>query len=169
MHLHSKAKQSSDSQVTNSPPDDRSISRGSNVKARYDPPLGDVDESVREIIPSQQFESPARSLRCSLGTKRWNVVETYERDGDQYMVARREKIRRFASPALSRREHQALSLAAFGLSNKEIAYQMGIGASTVGVFIHRAAEKIGCANVRAELLDHFRRLSSRAPASASCG
>jgi DNA-binding NarL/FixJ family response regulator len=168
MRLHSKAKQFLAPSVSDSVPEDERLLHCSNADGAYEAPLSEVCESAEQNALSPSSENHARSLRCLLSTKRWNLVETYERDGKQYVLARRDDVGQSISSALSRRERQALSFAAFGLSNKVIAYQMGICASTVGVLMHRAAEKIGCANIRAELLEHFRRLSGRAPISTSC-
>jgi DNA-binding NarL/FixJ family response regulator len=84
----------------------------------------------------------------------WTVVDTYQVDGAQYVVVRRDQIPRCAPPALSRRESQALKLAAHGHTNKAIAFEMGASASTVGVFLYRAARKLG-SRTRAELLACF--------------
>jgi DNA-binding CsgD family transcriptional regulator len=91
----------------------------------------------------------------------WTVVETYERDGERYLVARRRGSRP-GPRALSPREHQALRVALLGETNKVIAFEMGISASTVGVLIHRARQKLGC-RTRAELLARFQELSWESP------
>jgi DNA-binding CsgD family transcriptional regulator len=56
---------------------------------------------------------------------------------------------------LSPREREAVSRAMLGESNKVIAYELGVSASTVGVLLHRAARKLG-SRTRAELLARFR-------------
>jgi DNA-binding CsgD family transcriptional regulator len=43
---------------------------------------------------------------------------------------------------LSCRERQAMALLALEQTNKEIAFALGISASTVGVLLHRAAQKL---------------------------
>jgi DNA-binding NarL/FixJ family response regulator len=90
-----------------------------------------------------------------LASEQWTLVETYERDGKQYAVARRNDVQPQRSEALSPREREALHFASFGVSNKEIAYQMRISASTVGVFLYRAAHKLVC-HSRVELLSRFK-------------
>jgi DNA-binding CsgD family transcriptional regulator len=102
------------------------------------------------------------SLWRSLVSERWTLVDTYERDGKRYVVARRNDVRMPLPNALSPRERQALGFAALGDSNKLIAYELGISASTVGVLLHRAAQKLGC-HSRAELLQRFRELLAAAP------
>jgi DNA-binding CsgD family transcriptional regulator len=98
------------------------------------------------------------SLWRSLVSERWTLVDTYERDGKRYVLARRNDVRFPRPDALSPRERQALSFAVLGDSNKLIAYELGISASTVGVLLHRAAQKLACRS-RAELLARFRALA----------
>ena len=95
-------------------------------------------------------------------SERWTLVDTYERDGKRFVVARRNDVRMLLPSALSPRERQALGFAALGDSNKLIAYELGISASTVGVLLYRAAQKLGC-HSRAELLQRFRELLAAAP------
>jgi DNA-binding CsgD family transcriptional regulator len=99
------------------------------------------------------------SLWRSLVSERWTLVDTYERDGKRYVVAKRNDVRLPLPSALSPRERQVLGFAVLGDSNKLIAYELGISASTVGVLLHRAAAKLGC-GTRAELLRRFRELAA---------
>ena len=92
-------------------------------------------------------------------SERWTVVETYERDGKQYIVARCNDAWLAKHRALSRRESQALGFAVLGDSNKLVAYKLGVSASTVGVLLHRAADKLGC-HSRPELLARFLELAA---------
>jgi DNA-binding CsgD family transcriptional regulator len=94
--------------------------------------------------------------RCRpLLSEHWTLVDTYERDGKQYVVAWRDAARLPRRDALSPRERQVLELALGGDSNKRIAYELGISASTVGVLLHRAAAKLGT-HGRGELMQRFR-------------
>ncbi len=102
------------------------------------------------------------SLWRSLVSERWTLVDTYEHDGKRFVVARRNDIRLPKPNPLSPRERQVLGFAVLGDPNKLIAYELGISASTVGVLLHRAMEKLGCHN-RAELLQRFGELTAAAP------
>ncbi len=94
-----------------------------------------------------------------LAPRCWSVVDHFDLDGQRYVLARRNEAS--AHPAeLSEREQQALGQAARGLSNKCIAYEMGISAATVAVLLHRAARKLG-ANGRGELIQKFNNGSGR--------
>lgn len=88
----------------------------------------------------------------------WTVVDSYERNGKRYVVAERSERRAPGPCVLSPRERQALAIAVYGDTNKVIAFEMGISASTVGVFLHRAAQKLG-SRTRPELLARFRQLA----------
>jgi DNA-binding CsgD family transcriptional regulator len=96
----------------------------------------------------------------------WMVVRAYELDGTQFVVAQRHEAPPQGPRALSAREREALRLAlGKDITNKIIAFEMGISASTVGVLLHRAKYKLGC-RTRAELLARFQVLqTAEAPAT----
>jgi DNA-binding CsgD family transcriptional regulator len=105
-----------------------------------------VSEVVAKGDVLLPFRLPAEAV--------WTVVDSYQADGVQYVVVRRDEPPPSAPRALSRRESQALALAVLGHSNKVIAYEMGASASTVGVLLYRAARKLG-SRTRSELLAGF--------------
>ena len=53
-----------------------------------------------------------------------------------------------ATGLLSKREEQIIALAADGLSNKAIAWQLAISPGTVKVHLHNAFEKLGIGSRR---------------------
>jgi DNA-binding NarL/FixJ family response regulator len=67
---------------------------------------------------------------------------------------------------LSPREREVLSIALLGRTNKEIAFQLAIGHSTVRVLLTRAAKKLG-AHDRYDLLRRFEALYAHDPDEAS--
>lgn len=91
-----------------------------------------------------------------LVVSKWSLLDEFDSDGRRFVVAvdngpptqppRRD---------LSEREHQVLTQAHLGHSNKVIAYELGLSDSTVRVLMHRAAKKLG-ASTRAEALSNFR-------------
>jgi DNA-binding CsgD family transcriptional regulator len=99
---------------------------------------------------------------------RWSLVDCYERDGQRYITAREN----FPAPTgldmLSPRERQVASFAELGRSNKEIAYELGLGHSTVRVLLARAASKLQV-HTRAELIARVRSLQQRAVSPRSHG
>jgi len=73
----------------------------------------------------------------------WRIVEQKSDGSDDYVLLRRTKLVETGIDALTAREHDAVRHASTGISNKEIAYQMGISPSTVGVLLWRASRKLG--------------------------
>ena len=90
-------------------------------------------------------------LRKGLVSGRWTLLDQFENDGKRYVVARRNDVAQQGAAPLSTRERQAVAYASLGHTNKLIAYEMGITATTVAVLLHRAARKLG-ASSRDELL-----------------
>lgn len=75
--------------------------------------------------------------------KGWRVLEEVSVGPDVYLLLRRIRKRAGSAGFLTSREYDAALFASSGASNKEIAHQMGISASTVGVLLWRACRKIG--------------------------
>jgi DNA-binding CsgD family transcriptional regulator len=82
---------------------------------------------------------------------RWTLVDHFESDGKRYVLARRNEAVESKGAPLTAREEQALGFASLGHTNKLIAYEMGISASTVSVLLYRAAKKFKT-NSRAALI-----------------
>ena len=72
----------------------------------------------------------------------WSVVEHFVRDGYRYVLAQRASDSSDSVAQLSSREWQALALANQGLSNKVIAQDLGLSASTVSTYLARARKKL---------------------------
>jgi DNA-binding CsgD family transcriptional regulator len=84
---------------------------------------------------------------------RWTLVDKFEENGRRYVVARENQARAACLDALTDRERQVVLQATLGFTNKEIAYALGVSASTVRVLMARAAARVGV-RTRAELLSH---------------
>ena len=74
---------------------------------------------------------------------RWSLLETIDSDGQRLILATENEVALSAPAPLSAREQQVLAFAAMDHTNKEIAYEMGLSASTVRVLMARAAKKLG--------------------------
>ena len=83
----------------------------------------------------------------------WSLVDHFDHDGRRYLVARNNTPLAGApgDAPLSQRQQQVVTLAAVGHSNKLIAYELGLGVSTVGGYLTSAALKLG-AGSRVELI-----------------
>ncbi len=102
-----------------------------------------------------------------LNSARWTLVDSYEEGGRRYIVARENQAeaRRFSD--LTDRERQIVVHASLGMSNKQIAYTLGISDATVRVLMARAAKRFGV-RTRKELLAHPI-MSEARPATTSLG
>jgi DNA-binding CsgD family transcriptional regulator len=122
-------------------------------------------ESVKSA--DEEAESPSGHYRVrsavaltpqSHGRTGWTVLEEFEFDGYSYRVQRRP-IEVRGPVSLAPREREAVGLACAGLSRKQIASELGLAPSTVGVLLHRAAQKLQATN-RPELLQSYRATQS---------
>jgi DNA-binding NarL/FixJ family response regulator len=82
---------------------------------------------------------------------RWSLVETIESDGRRYLVARRNDPYVPDPRALSPRERQVVAYVVCGHPLKLIAYELGLGPSTVAAHLRSAMRKLR-ARSRAELV-----------------
>lgn len=93
---------------------------------------------------------------------RWTLIDSFERDGRRYILARPNAPTRQAEAKLSPREAQAAHAAGLGHPDKLIAYELGTSPSTVSNLLARARRKLGLRN-RVELVQWARDASSRVP------
>ena len=75
--------------------------------------------------------------------RRWTLVESVESDGRRLLVARVNPPSQHPDPTLSSRQRQVASLLADGLSQKAIAYELDVAASTVAYHVGNIAKKLG--------------------------
>jgi len=88
-----------------------------------------------------------------LTAARWTLVDAFEEGGRRYVVARENQAETQTFIALTDRERQIVVHAALGLTNKQIAYALGISDATVRVLMARAANRLGV-HSRKQLLQH---------------
>ncbi|HEY2410161.1 MAG TPA: LuxR C-terminal-related transcriptional regulator [Polyangiaceae bacterium] len=88
-----------------------------------------------------------------LTSARWTLIDSFEENGRRYVVARENQADTRGFSTLTDRERQVVVHAALGLSNKQIAYALGISDATVRVLMARAAGRLGV-RTRKELLVH---------------
>ena len=74
---------------------------------------------------------------------RWTLVDEFNAGGSRYVVARKNDGVASSTAELTQREQMVLGLASLERSNKVIAYELGLSASTVRVLFARAAAKLG--------------------------
>jgi len=91
---------------------------------------------------------------------RWTLVDDFQRDGSRYVLARVNAIETTPIGRLSARERQVVACLSMGFTNKEIAYELGLSASTVRVHAANACAKANVAT-REELVEAYRRNALR--------
>jgi DNA-binding CsgD family transcriptional regulator len=74
---------------------------------------------------------------------RWTLIEHFESDGKRFTLAMDNRPQGPSVDLLSKRELQVATKVAAGSSDKAIAYELGLSASTVRVLLSRAASKLG--------------------------
>ena len=101
-------------------------------------------------------EAPEEALglwRALVGG-RWSLVDHFDSDGRRFVVAHRNEPGNTDPRGLTRRERQAAEQLGRGNSPKEIAYALGLAASTVANALSRARRKLGLRSL-AELAGLF--------------
>lgn len=73
----------------------------------------------------------------------WTLVDSFESDGRRYYIAHRNDPKLTIPRPVSARERQVLAFAAIGYSNKQIAYALGLAASTVSSHLQSALRRLG--------------------------
>lgn len=132
-------------------------------EARLDEARASLCAAVRDLEQARgkmRKSDPDAAVASWKGlvSTRWTLVDQFESDGKRWVLAHRNEPRLGGLDALTERERQALGFAALGHTNKLVAYELGVSASTVAVLLHRAARKLGVAT-REELLAAFASLS----------
>ncbi|MDB4964228.1 MAG: hypothetical protein JWP01_4227 [Myxococcales bacterium] len=121
---------------------------------------------LREAVRQQERargrmrrDDPAQATEAwkALVSGRWSLVDHYERGGRRYIAARRNDHTLPDPRALTPRERVVVQLAALGKSNKLIAYEIGLSASTVATHISAAMRKLRVKS-RVELIELARQL-----------
>lgn len=102
-------------------------------------------------------EVPSRELLVS---GRWSLVDRFDTDGKHFVVAYRNPEGIVDTDHLTPREFDVLRLAALGSSNKEVASELGISASTVGTVVSDALKKLRLRS-RAQIPSFWRATTQR--------
>lgn len=96
----------------------------------------------------------ALDLHRALVAGRWTLVDTFDRDGKRYLIARLNTPTPAPAPELSPRETQVAVFAAMGHPLKLIAYDLGLTESCVATYLRRALVKLHLPD-RLALVDHL--------------
>jgi DNA-binding CsgD family transcriptional regulator len=106
--------------------------------------LRDAARRIERARGRLRRTDPGASLELWQGlvSGRWSLVDHYERGGRRYLIARRNDPDVADPRALSLRERQVAWYASLGHTNKLIAYELGLTASTVATHLSRAMAKL---------------------------
>lgn len=112
---------------------------------------------LRETEARQAFQ-----MWHGLVRGRWSLVDWFDTDGRRFVIARPNAPHLGDPRGLSEREQQVATYAAYGESNKMIAYRFGISSGRVSKHRSSAMRKLGV-KTQAQLIERMRGL----PASIS--
>jgi DNA-binding NarL/FixJ family response regulator len=87
--------------------------------------------------------NPGLELWRDLMAGCWSLLERFDSDGSSHFVARRNDPEAAPRLALTKREQQVIAHIAMGSSLKVIAYELGVGVSTVALDRAHAMRKLG--------------------------
>jgi DNA-binding CsgD family transcriptional regulator len=90
----------------------------------------------------------ATALWKGLVDGRWSLVDHVDRDNKRFILVRRNEPDIRDPKALAPRERHVAALAVHGFSNKHIAYQLGISATTVSSHLNMALRKLNLTSRR---------------------
>jgi DNA-binding CsgD family transcriptional regulator len=121
------------------------------------------EELRRAALAFDQARTKKARADVDLATRRWRplvatrwaLLDDFDSDGKRFVVAvENDPPTRPPRKDLSEREHQVITQAHLGRTDKVIAYELGLSVSTVRVLLHRAIRKLGVAT-RREALARF--------------
>jgi len=121
----------------------------SSARERLERASADIDAARRKRADGVHSLNRWHPLTAA----RWTLVDAFEEGGRRYVVARENQAETQTFIALTDRERQIVVHAALGLTNKQIAYALGISDATVRVLMARAANRLGV-HSRKQLLQH---------------
>ena len=82
-------------------------------------------------------------------SSKWTLIDCFEQDGRQYLIARERPPA--AANRLSKRERRVVMETILGRSRKDIAFQLSIAPSTVATYLRRALRKL-CLETQTDLI-----------------
>lgn len=88
---------------------------------------------------------PIAGIRAwrALTSGRWSLIDRFDSDGRRYLVACRNAPVVTDPRGLTERERQVLAYTALGYTNKQIAYTLGLSASTISTHLAAAQRALG--------------------------
>lgn len=109
-----------------------------------------IDKARGKLRRSDPLQ--AMELWKGLVDGQFSLVDHFDTDGKRYILLKRNAPETLNHRALSYRERQVFTAAAQGLSNKLIAYELGLSDSTVSTLLQRAFQKLNISS-RLQLIE----------------
>ena len=105
--------------------------------------------------------NPEKALEIwkALVRGRWSTVDWFDSDGRRFVLAIPNSPDVMDPRGLSERERQVVQYAAFGQTNKMIAYRLGLSRSRISLLLRTAMRKLG-AKTRAQLVQRVQTLDA---------
>jgi DNA-binding CsgD family transcriptional regulator len=125
--------------------------QGEATRAAALAPLRDAAVSLDRARARRVEGREKLELWRALSAGRWSVQQEFDSDGRRFIVARPNSPAPPTQASLTTRESQVAVLVSLGHSNKVIAYELGVGASTVSTHVTALSQKLG-AKSRIELI-----------------
>lgn len=117
--------------------------------------IDDARARLRETaVHGASDVADANAIWRGIVAGRWTMIDRFDRDGRRYILARRNDAETAPWSRLSPREEEIVRLAARAYSSKCIAYELGVGISTVTTHLSNAMAKLGVTS-RAELAHRY--------------
>lgn len=118
-------------------------------------------EQVDRARGPMRDSDPERALELwrALVRGRWSTVDWFDSDGRRYVLGIPNAPNIVDPRGLSERETQVVSYAALGLTNKMIAYHLGVSKGHVSTLLTSAMRKLGV-QTRAQLVKQFKDFGS---------
>jgi DNA-binding CsgD family transcriptional regulator len=113
-------------------------------------------DALAELVRATGCQQPPRTEREVsrwLAGRGWRLIDVLAHEQHRFLIARTQPPAPPSLDDLAARERQVLARASAGHSNKVIAYELQLEASTVRVLLMRAARKLGTKTRRETILD----------------
>jgi DNA-binding NarL/FixJ family response regulator len=104
-------------------------------------------------------DATATQLWRQLELGSWSVVDQVDHERRCFLFAQENALEARVARALTEREREVVVFASRGLSNKVIAYELGVTSSTVSTHLSHAAAKLGLAS-RAAIIETYLALTA---------
>jgi len=115
---------------------------------------GDIIRVIESAHTVALDEDEAARVWQAVVAGRWSVIDTLDSNGRRFILAQANAGPRHSMKELTKRERQIVEHAARGLSNKAIAYSLGLAPSTIATHLSAAKKKLGGAT-RMQLVEMF--------------